>query len=592
MANIGVHEIILKFLPFLWRNKSLKLRLEIIAAILLIPFTIALNLILPFIFKQIINSINYKINTTESTLIILILSYSILWTLETCTTKIREMVFFRPICRAITDYSITVFKHLHDLNLRFHLSRETGKITTAIDGAQRAIAMVITNILFRITPAIIAIALAFIIIGYLYGAYYVSVLFCTLIIFIICGYITNNIVDRLGNEWANLDSYATSKLVDSLLNIETVKYFDRTQYEIANATKLQFKIGALAIKSATILRSIQIALICIIALGLWFVTYHTAAAVLQHKLLLGDFILISSYVILFLGPMYELSMLISDTLYYATRISPAASLLAETNALETKESLPDLQINNGAISFENVYFGYNPEISILRDLSFSIPAGSTCAIVGPSGCGKSTISRLLLRFFEPINGCIKIDKQIIENCNPHSVRQAISCVPQDIALFNNTMRFNICYGTFNCSDLQLNEILHITELEKFVQNLPDGLNTKVGERGLKLSGGERQRVALARALLKHSKILVLDEATSALDVNTELAINTNLAAVSKDTTILIIAHRLSTIVDADQIIVLENGSIAEQGSHHQLLKSKGLYYQLWQQQENHEQGIT
>jgi ATP-binding cassette subfamily B protein len=584
MLNSNPYEIILKFLPFLWHNKSLKLRIEVAVSLLLIPFTIALNLILPFIFKQIVNDINYKINTTESMLIILILCYSILWTVESCATKIREIVFFRPISHAITDYSITVFKHLHNLSLRFHLGRETGKITTAIDGAQRAIAMVITNVLFRITPSIGAISFAFAIIGYLYGAYYVIILACTLLIFIISGFATNKIIDKLGNEWAKLDNYATSKLVDGLLNIETVKYFNRTQYEIADATKLQDKIGQQAIKNQTILRSIQILLTCIIAIGLGFVTYHSANATLQHKLLLGDFILISSYVILFFGPMYDLSMLISDTLYYATRIAPAASLLAETRELEPTLNLPDLQVNNGIITFESVCFSYMPESPILRNLSFTIPAGNTFAVVGPSGCGKSTLARLLLRFFDPTQGCIKIDNQIIESCNPRSIRQAIACVPQDIALFNNTLRFNICYGTFDCSDAQIDEILRITELKSFVQKLPSGLNTQIGERGLKLSGGERQRVALARALLKQAKILLLDEATSSLDVNTERAINTNLAVISKNVTTLIIAHRLSTIIHADQIIVLDQGSMAEKGSHHQLLKLKGLYYKLWRQQ--------
>lgn len=585
MSSSNPCAIILKFLPFLWHNKSLKLRLGVIAALLLIPFTVALNLILPFIFKQIVNDLSYKLNTTEAVLITLILIYSVLWTAETCATKIREIVFFRPISHAITDYSITVFKHLHNLNLKFHLGRETGKITTAIDGAQRAIAMVITNVLFRITPPVIAIVFAFIIIAHLYGTYYVIVLACTLLLFIVCGYTTNKIVDRLGDDWAKLDNYANSKMVDALLNIETVKYFNRTQYEITNATKLHDKIGQQAIKSQTILRGIQILLICMIAIGLWFITYHAANAVLQRKILLGDFILISSYVILFFGPMYDLSMLISDTLYYATRIAPAASLLAETKELEATANLPNLLVSRGNITFENVYFSYFPESPILQNISFNISTGSTFAIVGPSGCGKSTIARLLLRFFDPNNGCIKIDNQTIQTCNPSSVRQAIACVPQDIALFNNTLRFNLCYGTFDCSETQINEILRVTELEKLVQRLPNGLNTQIGERGLKLSGGERQRIALGRALLKKAKILLLDEATSSLDVNTESAINTNLAVVSSDVTTLIIAHRLSTIIHADQIIVLNQGTIAEQGSHQKLLELNGLYAKLWQQQQ-------
>jgi ABC-type transport system involved in Fe-S cluster assembly fused permease/ATPase subunit len=379
-ADVSARKIILNFLPFLWRNKSFKLRFEVIIALLLIPVTIALSLLLPIIFKHIINGINDKLSTTKSMLITLIVSYSVLWTVETCATKIREMVFFRPICHAITDYSITVFKHLHDLSLKFHLGRETGKITTAIDSCQRAIAMVITNFLFRITPAVAGIVMAFIILGYIYGAYYVTILACTLLIFIGSGYITNKIVDKLGQEWSKLDGYATSKFIDSLLNIETVKYFNRTQYEIENATKLQRKIGNLAIKNMTILRGIQIMLTCIIAIGLGFVTYYASESVLQNKLLLGDFILISSYVILFFGPMYELTMLLSDTIYCTAKIAPAASLLAESKELERYVDLPDLQVIRAAIIFENVSFNYLPDSPILRNLSFTVHAGNTIAI--------------------------------------------------------------------------------------------------------------------------------------------------------------------------------------------------------------------
>jgi ABC-type transport system involved in Fe-S cluster assembly fused permease/ATPase subunit len=530
-TTVSGYQIVSRFIPFLWKDKSLKLRLEVIFALLLIPFTIALNLILPIIFKQIINNINDKLATTELIIMTLIFSYSILWTVETCATKFREMVFFRPICHAITDYSITVFKHLHTLNLRFHLGRETGKITTAIDDAQRAIAMVITNVLFRIVPLVAGVAMAFIILGYLYGKYYVTILSITLLIFIVCGYFANNVIDKLGQTWSKLEGYATGKFIDSLLNIETVKYFNRTSYEIASATKWHRKIGNEAIRALTIMRSLQIMLTCLIAIGLFFTSYRAADSVLQHKLLLGDFVLISSYVILFFGPMYDLMMLISDTIYMTTRIAPAASLLAETKELEPSAGLPDLQLQAGKIIFDNVCFGYSPEMPLLKNLTFTIPAGSTFAIVGPSGCGKSTITRLLLRLFDPSIGTIKIDDQIIEQCNPYSVRQAISCVPQDIALFNNTLRFNICYGSFDCTNEDINEILKTTELEDFIQRLPDGLETLVGERGLKLSGGERQRVALARALLTRSKILVMDEATSSLDVNTEREINTNMAVL-------------------------------------------------------------
>lgn len=584
MPKTSTREVILNFLPFLWQQKSLKLRIAVVIAFLLIPFTIALNLVLPIIFKEIIDAIRYKLNTSESILLTLILCYSILWTVANSASKLREMVFFRPVCHAITAYSMAVFNHLHNLNLNFHLGRATGKVTTAINSAQLALAMVITNVLFRILPTISEIVIALIIICYLCGSYYALILTCTLLVLIICGFKLNKIIDDMGNRWSQIDGQNTSRFVDSMLNIETVKYFNRTAYEISEATKANVTIRNMAIEYMVTTRSIQIAFTCILGIGFGLAAYHAANSVMQQQMSLGDFTLITSYVLLFFAPMYELITLTSDTVYHTGKIAIAQSLLDDKQDLEPSTNAPNLQITDGEISFEKVAFSYLENSLILQDLTFTIPSGSTFAIVGPSGCGKSTIARLLLRFFDPTTGCIKIDQQIVEECNPQSVRQALACVPQDIALFNNTLRFNICYGSFDCNDADIEEILRVTELNNFVHKLPDGLNTQVGERGLKLSGGERQRVALARALLRRTKILILDEATSSLDVNTERAINHNLAVVSKRITTLIIAHRLSTIVDADQIIVLNNGAVAERGTHHELLKVNGLYAALWNQQ--------
>ena len=345
-------------------------------------------------------------------------------------------------------------------------------------------------------------------------------------------------------------------------------------------------LTTLAIRNTVIYNTIRIVYAAIVATGLGLMSYYAAIDVIQHKFKLGDFILINSYVILFLVPLYDLTGLMINTKFNLARIEPSAELLNEKREIEHYIVLPKLEISQAELSFENVNFSYLPEISILKNLSFKVPSGSTVAIVGPSGCGKSTIARLILRLFDADSGHIKIDNQDIQQCDPNSIRAVIGCVPQDIALFNNTLRYNICYGTFTCSDQEVTEMTRITQLQSFIQQLPLGLDTQVGERGLKLSGGERQRIALARALLKRPSIIVLDEATSSLDMNTEQAIHDNIAQAAKEITTVIIAHRLSTIVDADQIIVLDNGQVAEQGTHNQLLEKEGLYAQLWRQQRH------
>jgi ABC-type transport system involved in Fe-S cluster assembly fused permease/ATPase subunit len=441
--TVSAFEIITRFIPFLWKNKSFKIRCEIVIALALIPFTIALNLGLPVIFKEIINKLNDKFSTTESVILLLIFAYSFLWTIETLAVKLREMVFFRPIGRAVTDYSITVYKHLLALSLKFHLGRQTGKITTAIESSQLAVGMVITNVLFRIAPAIIELLLAFVIIGYLYGLFYAGLLVGTFIIYVAWGMLSQGIELRIMRKWAAQDGMTTARFVDGLLNIETVKYFNRHDYEIETARNLNVLLGNLAIKNTYNFVWIQIVYACIIAVCLGFSTYYSAVDVFNHKLILGDFILINSYVILFFSPLYAVSGHIYNTRYNLAQIEPAAQLLMEEQGLEKQLDLPKLVVTKAEVSFEKVSFSYLIEIPILKDLTFKMPSGGTVAIVGPSGCGKSTVARLLLRLFELKSGSIIIDGQNIQNCDPRSVRQAIGCIPQDIVLFNNTLRYNI-----------------------------------------------------------------------------------------------------------------------------------------------------
>lgn len=587
--TVSGRDIITRFLPFLWKDKSFKLRLGIVLALALIPVTIVFNLGLPILFREIINELSDRIKTTESVVLTLIFAYGFFWTFGVIAEKLREMVFFRPIGRAITEYSITVFKHIHTLSLRFHLGRQTGKITTAIEHAQLAIAMVITNILFRIGPTIIELLLAFTIIGYLYGLFYAGLLIGTLITYFSWTLLTTNLLLKRQREWAKVNGLSSARFVDGLFNIETVNYFNRHDYEIETARKLHKVLDSTIIKLMLTTSFVGIVHTGIIGVGLILITYFAGMDVLHHKFRLGDFILINGYVLQFLSPLYELGHRVQETRHFLTEIEPSAELLMEEKRDE-KNRLPALRIDKAEISFEKVCFSYLPERQILIDLTFKVAAGSTVAIVGPSGCGKSTIARLILRLFEINSGCIKIDNQNIQTVDPQSIRQVTGVVPQDIALFNNTLRYNLCYGTFDANDQEIDEIVRVTHLDILVKKLPLGLNTPVGERGLKLSGGERQRIALARALLKRPAILIFDEATSSLDVKTEQAIQKNIKSTSKNITTLMIAHRLSTVVDADLILVLNQGNISEQGTHKQLLKQHGLYAALWHKQRFQEAG--
>lgn len=589
--TLSSKDIIFRFLPFLWQDKSFKLRIAIIFALALIPITVLLNIGLPILFREIINALSGQIKSPEQIVLVLIFSYGFFWTLNAVAEKLREMVFFKPILKAVTDYSLTVFKHLHSLSLRFHLGRQTGKVTTAIEYSQLAITMVITNILFRIIPRILEVVLAFAVIWYLYGSYYAVIMLGTIAVYIGWGLFTSPIIMDRQREWMKVNDFAAARFVDGLLNFETTTYFNRHDYEINTIKKLHLVLDKTIIKLLLTTLLVQIVQSLIIGIGLILITYSAGQDVLNQTMRLGDFVLINGYLLQFLGPLYEVGMHIQRTKTALVDVEPSTELLMERAEVTDKASLTPLILEKPLekskapeIRFENVIFSYQENVPVLDNLTFLVEPGSTVAIVGPSGSGKSTILRLILRFFDPNSGCIKINDHNIQTLNPDSIRKIIGVVPQDIGLFNNTLEYNLRYGNFNVTQDALEEILVVTKLDAMVKQIPQGLDTLVGERGLKLSGGERQRIALARALLKRPAILIFDEATSSLDVMTEKAIQDNIASSGSNTTSIMIAHRLSTIVNSDKILVLNQGKVVEQGTHHELLQHKGLYAALWYKQ--------
>ena len=446
--------------------------------------------------------------------------------------------------------------------------------------------MVISNILFRIAPVILEILCAFLIIWHLYDLNYGLYLIIILALYLIFNGFTQKKSRTFQRNCSDAELNVSSVIADSLLNTETVKYYnnqvaeyqkiDRFLQDSAKANKALFSGCGKFLIIQTL----------IIASGLAFLSYKVGHQILIGQLKIGDFVLINGYLLQLFEPLNDVSVLWRDTKNDLSKIEYSAYLLDQTNEIEQdKHDAKPLSITGPYIRFIDVSFGYKPEQPILKNISFEVPSATMTAIVGPSGSGKSTIARLMLGLFEITHGQILIDDQDINAVTKQSLRQQIGIVSQEVLLFNNTLKFNLCYGSPNISDHEINTVIQLAHLEEIVKNLPDGIETNIGEGGFKLSGGERQRIGIARCLLRKPSILLFDEATSSLDTQTEKNIQENIEEVTKHTTSIVIAHRLSTIIHADNILVLQNGEIVDAGTHQELIENKGLYYSMWNSQQ-------
>lgn len=571
-------------LPFFWLNKPLKHKLFIILAIHLAFLTIILNLSVPIVFKKIVNNFTEYTDSKHNFILILLVAYGACWTVATIFEKLREMFFFKPTSTAITDYSIEVFKHIHSLSLKFHLGRETGKVAGSIQRSQLAIAMLVTNLLFRIVPVFIEATLAFIVLWYYYGIQIGFLVMGILIIYLIVNYFIINIFKKAQKIYQELDVIVEKRVVDSLLNAESIKFLGTEDFEINTADALLKQREDSIVNvfwAGTFMTVIQAFML---GLGLTLINYIVGEKVLSGLLTIGDFVLINGYLLMLFNPLEAISGHIRNTLSNSSMLSHSIELLNENYIIEDIHNADNINVKSAEIKFENVSFSYNKDKTILQNFNLNIPGKSTVAIVGLSGSGKSTISRLIFRFYDVNSGKILIDRQDIKLVKKSSLRQQIAVVPQDVILLNKSLKYNLCYGNFNASKEDILQVIQDVHLDTFISTLPNGLETIVGERGLKLSGGEKQRIGIARALLKKPKILIFDEATSSLDTQTEKIIQNNIEEITQNITTILIAHRLSTVVHADKIIVLDKGNIVEQGTHDELLAMKGLYSQLWSQQ--------
>ncbi len=579
-------------IPYLWEFKG---RVALALSFLIIAKLA--NIGVPLIMKQIIDSLD-KDKAILVVPIALLTTYGALRLSSTLFGELRDIVFVRVTQRAMRNVALRVFRHLHALSLRFHLERQTGGVTRDIERGTRGISTLLSFMLFSVIPILLEITL---VTGILLAKFDWTFAVITLAAIALYGGATIAITEwrtahrRIMND---MDSKASTRAIDSLLNYETVKYFGNEEFEAGRYDKNLQKFEVAATKSETSLGFLNSAQSCVIALAVTLLMWRAADGIVNRQLSLGDLVMVNALLIQLYIPLNFLGTMYREIRQALTDMEKMFRLLDENKEIQDKPGAQPLAVNGGAVRFEHVNFGYDAKRQILHDVSFEIPAGRTLAVVGSSGAGKSTLSRLLFRFYDVgyVNesaGSITIDGQDIRDVTQLSVRNAFGIVPQDTVLFNDTIRYNIAYGKPGSSDEAIRDAARRAHILDFIERMPDGWDTMVGERGLKLSGGEKQRVAIARTLLKNPAIMIFDEATSALDSATEKAIQAELREIAQNRTTLVIAHRLSTVVDADQILVMQGGRIVERGNFRELIEMNGKFAEMWrlqQQEEEKERG--
>jgi ATP-binding cassette subfamily B protein len=477
-----------------------------------------------------------------------------------------------------------VFEHLHRLSLRFHLDRQTGGLSRVIERGTRGMTFVLDFLLFRIAPTLIEILVVAVILWVMFDFAFSAIILVSLGVYIAFTLLFTEWRLRFRRQMNETDQEANTKAVDSLLNFETVKYFGNEAHEARRYDASMQRYERAYVRSEVTLNALNFGQQSIVALGLTAVMLLAAWRAAHGQMTVGDFVLVNTYLLQLFQPLNFLGFAYREIKQGLTDMEAMFRLLGEEREVADRPDARPLQVPAGEVRFEDVRFGYRPDREILKGVSFTVPPGRTLAIVGPTGAGKSTISRLLFRFYDAGSGAVRVDGQDVREVTQDSLRQSIGVVPQDTVLFNDTIRYNIAYGRPGASDAEVEQAAKLAQVHDFVLRLPDGYDTRVGERGLKLSGGEKQRVAIARTLLKDPRILILDEATSALDTRTEQEIQAALRDAARGRTTLVIAHRLSTVVEADEIIVLQDGRIAERGNHGALIARDGLYAEMWRRQ--------
>jgi ATP-binding cassette, subfamily B, heavy metal transporter len=608
-----------RLFPYLWYYKW-----RVMAALTFMVGAKVANVGVPLLLKELVDTMNpSQITGTQALLVVpvaLLVGYGLLRLSTSLFTELRELVFSKATEGAARSISLEVFRHLHNLSLRFHLERQTGGMTRDIERGTRAVRTLIGFTLFNIAPTLIEMALVLTLLAVKFDAWFAWITVAALVLYITYTITVTEWRTQFRIKMNEMDGQAHTRAIDSLLNYETVKYFNNEAFEAKRYDENLEKFRAASVKSQTTLSMLNTGQQLIIATALVAMLWRATQGVVDGRMTLGDLVMVNAFMIQlyiplnFLGVIYreikqsltdldkmftlmEREREIADAPHAQKLVIPSKTANLEANNTLAGVFIANIAINNIAnvnsldlqspeISFQNVHFAYEPSRPILHGISFTVPAGKTVAVVGPSGAGKSTLARLLFRFYDVQQGTVSIAGQDIKTVTQASVREAIGIVPQDTVLFNDTVAYNIAYGRTGATQAQVEEAAKSARIHDFIAATPLGYKTMVGERGLKLSGGEKQRVAIARTLLKNPPILIFDEATSALDSANERAIQAELQSVAQNKTTLVIAHRLSTVVDAHEILVMDAGHIVERGNHAQLLAHNGVYAQMWALQQS------
>ncbi|KPH92743.1 metal ABC transporter permease [Pseudoalteromonas undina] len=562
-----------------------KFKGRVLIAILALVGAKGATLLMPWALKEIIDSVDKSINPLLLVPTLLLVMYGALRFASVFLGEVRDAVFSRVTEHAMRDIGLKVFKHLHSLDLAFHLDRQTGGISRDIERGTSGLSFLMRFLMFNIVPTLFEIMTVAIIFGSLFSIWFALITLLAVAIYIFFTVTVTQWRNRFIRESNAADNQSNTRAIDSLLNYETVKYFNNEQHEAQTydtflatweQARLKNRLSLLALNSGQAL---------IIACAITALMWLGANEVVTGELTIGELVMINAYMIQLFLPLNFLGFVYREIRRALTDLENMLGLLNTSPKVADSETAQPLALKNGAISFENVSFSYDSKRPILKNVSFHVNPGAKVAVVGASGAGKSSLARLLYRFYELSSGAIKIDNQAINTVTLASLREAIAIVPQDTVLFNTSIRENIHYGRPSASEDEVNKAINMAHLTDFINSLDKGDKTLVGERGLKVSGGEKQRIAIARAILKQSPILIFDEATSALDSQSEQAILNAMREVASNHTSIVIAHRLSTITDADTIIVLKAGEVVEQGKHDELLMQNGEYAHMWTLQQ-------